>query len=77
MRWLSKSVDALMATWCDERNKDIPNVVVISSGYGRSVAALRTAQHGARVLVLERGKEYLPGEFPDGLGVAFFPRLWI
>ena len=71
MRWLSKSVDALVATWCDERNKDIPDVVVIGSGYGGSVAALRAAQHGARVLVLERGKEYLPGEFPDGLGVAF------
>ena len=70
MRWLSKSVDTLVATWCDESNEDIPDVVVIGSGYGGSVAALRAAKHGAKVLVLERGKEYLSGEFPDGLGSA-------
>ena len=34
MRWLSKSVDTLVATWCDESNEDIPDVVVIGSGYG-------------------------------------------
>ena len=44
MRWLSKSVDTLVATWCDESNEDIPDVVVIGSGYGGSVAALRAAK---------------------------------
>ena len=34
MRWLSKSVDALVAAWCDESNNDIPDVVVIGSGAG-------------------------------------------
>ena len=71
MRWLSKRVDDLVASWCGEGISDVPDVVVIGSGYGGSVAALRAAQHGARVLLLERGKEYLPGEFPDGLGQAF------
>ena len=50
-------------------------VLVVGSGYGASVATLRcaTALDGFEttqpnefgVLVLERGKEYLPGEFPN------------
>lgn len=39
--------------------------VVIGSGYGGSVAALRLAEQGHQVLLLERGSEYLPGEFPN------------
>lgn len=71
MRWLSKRVDDLVASWCGEGMTDVPDVVVIGSGYGGSVAALRLAEQGVRVLLLDRGKEYLPGEFPDGLGAAF------
>ena len=44
------------------------DVVVIGSGYGGSVAALRLAEQGRRVLVLERGSEFLPGEFPNHVG---------
>lgn len=40
-------------------------VVVIGSGYGGGVAASRFARAGQRVCVLERGREWLPGEFPD------------
>ena len=41
------------------------DVVVIGSGYGGSVAASRFARSGLRVCVLEKGREYAPGEFPD------------
>ncbi len=45
------------------------DAVVIGSGYGGAVAALRLAQKGWRVTVLERGSEYRPGEFPNDLSV--------
>lgn len=40
------------------------DVVVVGSGYGGGVAATRFAQMGLRVAVLERGREFLPGDFP-------------
>lgn len=40
------------------------DAVVIGSGFGGAIAALRLAQAGKSVLVLERGKRYRPGEFP-------------
>ncbi|MBN2304623.1 MAG: GMC family oxidoreductase [Anaerolineae bacterium] len=38
--------------------------VVIGSGFGGSVSALRLAEKGYRVLVLERGKRYRDEDFP-------------
>lgn len=38
--------------------------IVIGSGFGGSVSALRLSEKGYRVLVLEKGKRYAPGEFP-------------
>ena len=38
--------------------------VIIGSGFGGSINALRLAEAGRSVLVLERGKRYRPGEFP-------------
>jgi cholesterol oxidase len=38
--------------------------VVIGSGFGGSVSALRLAEKGYRVLVLERGKRFNDGDFP-------------
>ena len=38
--------------------------VVIGSGYGGGVAASRMARCGQSVCVLERGREFAPGEFP-------------
>ena len=44
-------------------NKDY-DVIIIGSGFGGSVSALRLAQKGYRVAVLERGKRYRPEDFP-------------
>ncbi len=40
-------------------------IVVVGSGYGGGVAASRLARAGREVCVLERGREFMPGEFPD------------
>ena len=44
--------------------------VVIGSGYGAAVAARKLSSEGWQVTVLERGSEYLPGDFPNDLGTA-------
>ncbi len=41
------------------------DAIVIGSGYGGSVAAARLARGGKRVAVLERGREFVTGEFPS------------
>jgi len=38
--------------------------VIIGSGFGGSVSAMRLSEKGYRVLVLERGKRYLTEDFP-------------
>jgi cholesterol oxidase len=38
--------------------------VIIGSGFGGSVAALRLVEKGYRVLVLEKGRRFQPGDFP-------------
>ncbi len=42
-------------------------VVVVGSGYGGSITAARLAQQGHSVCVLERGREWTTGQFPDDL----------
>lgn len=41
------------------------DVVVVGSGYGGSIAACRAASAGKSVCLLEKGKEWSPGEFPE------------
>jgi cholesterol oxidase len=48
-----------------EQIKDHYTVVVVGSGYGASIAASRLARAGQQVAVLERGKEFQPGDYPD------------
>ena len=43
------------------------DVVVVGSGYGGSIAASRCARAGQSVCVLERGKEWRPGDFSEEL----------
>lgn len=43
------------------------DAIVVGSGYGGGVAACRLARAGLRVCVLERGREFLAGEFPTRL----------
>jgi len=50
--------------------KDHYDVVVIGSGYGGSISASRMARAGRSVCLLEKGKEILPGEYPDKEHVA-------
>lgn len=45
-------------------------VLVVGSGYGAGVAASRLARAGQDVCILERGKEILPGEYPNKLADA-------
>ncbi len=42
-------------------------IVVIGSGYGGGIAASRMARAGRQVCLLERGREFLPGEFPTAI----------
>jgi cholesterol oxidase len=71
--WISRGFERLI-----DRVRKAPaathfDVLIIGSGYGGAIAAATFAgrQHGGvpiTVGVLERGKEYLPGSFPTGLG---------
>ena len=45
--------------------KDHYEVVVVGSGYGGAIAASRLARAGREVCLLERGREFQPGEYPD------------
>jgi cholesterol oxidase len=55
MTRLARSLDGLKAAY---------DAVVVGSGYGGGVAASRLARAGKRVAVLERGREFITGEFP-------------
>ncbi len=56
MTRLARSIDQLSPRY---------DVVVVGSGYGGGVAASRLARAGKRVAVLERGREFITGEFPS------------
>lgn len=47
------------------------DVVIVGSGYGGGVAASRLARAGRSVCLLERGREFLAGQFGNGLRHTF------
>ena len=53
-----------------EQIKEHYEVVVVGSGYGGSISASRMARAGRSVCLLEKGREILPGEYPDREGDA-------
>lgn len=55
MTRLARSLDGIRSFY---------DVVVVGSGYGGGVAACRLARAGKRVAVLERGREFVAGDFP-------------
>ncbi len=61
MRRLSRSIADLKIHY---------DAVVVGSGYGGGVAASRLARMGRRVAVIERGREYAIGDFPDRMNEA-------
>lgn len=73
MNWLSKNAEALVEICTKNTDKArgvidaTVDVAVVGSGYGGAVAALRFAEYGESVYVLERGREYVAGEFPNDL----------
>lgn len=56
MQKIASSIDSL---------KDHYETIVVGSGYGGGIAAARLARLGREVCVLERGREIMPGEYPD------------
>ena len=40
------------------------DVIIVGSGFGGSVSALRLAEKGYKVLVIEKGKRYRTEDFP-------------
>lgn len=61
MRKLSKPITDLQPEY---------DVVIIGSGYGGSIAASRFSRAGLSVCLLEKGKEFQPGDYPDTLAEA-------
>ena len=72
MAWLSDGAEALVADLASG-SADF-DAVVVGSGYGGAVAACRLAEAGYKACVLERGEEYLPGDFLLLLGDFFRSR---
>jgi cholesterol oxidase len=48
-----------------EQLKDHYEIVVIGSGYGGAIAAARLSRAGRQVCLLERGREFQPGDYPS------------
>ncbi|HTN28291.1 MAG TPA: GMC family oxidoreductase N-terminal domain-containing protein, partial [Burkholderiales bacterium] len=66
--WLSEPVESLLDLMACNKDQASCQVLVVGSGYGGAIAAMRLADPSRRVIVFERGKEYALGDFPENLG---------
>lgn len=70
-KWLSDNAETLLACKAQATAQGRrPQVLVVGSGYGGAVAAQRFAEAGQSVWLLERGHEYLAGDFPQDTSEA-------
>ncbi|MEM7194740.1 MAG: alkaline phosphatase D family protein [Pseudomonadota bacterium] len=63
-KWLSTGFENIYAEFSADTKFD---VVIVGSGYGGAIAAAHYAAIDKKVLVLERGEEYLANSFPTRL----------
>ena len=56
MNYLSSSITQMQSSY---------EVLIVGSGYGAAIAASRLARASRRVAILERGREWRAGDFPD------------
>jgi len=57
----------MLVTWAEKLGEDFMNTydfVIIGSGFGGSVSAMRLAEKGYSVLILERGKKFEDSDLP-------------
>ncbi len=59
-----------------DQTPSVPDFVIIGSGFGGSVSAMRLAQKGYDVVVLERGKRYRAEDFPKS-NWNIFKSVWL
>jgi len=60
----------------DTNIQDVYDYVIIGSGFGGSVSAMRLSEKGYQVLVLERGRRYRDEDFPKS-NWNIFKYLWL
>src|SRR5262245_30057829 len=65
---LSNPIESLIQDTRPGEIFDRVDVAIVGSGYGASIAAACLAGPDRTVVVLERGREYAPGDFPVDLG---------
>ncbi len=62
---LSEPIENLIQDWACDQFDERCDVLIVGSGYGGAIAAMRLAGEGRRVFLFERGKEYVTGDFPE------------
>ena len=68
-KW-SQSIDQCLGEFnCDPNQCLVCDILIIGSGYGGSFAARELAAPDTSVWVMERGREYALGDFPEDIGM--------